>query len=396
MSLNVKGQHRWINDVMTLLDTGGCENCISRRFAARLGLKVMLDRRPGSDTTSVAGGTVSFRHYVDIRCDFEGVKRVIRFYVQPSLPHDLLLGNPCLVTQLGAVLDLVDGLATFKYLNVVCPLIPSNRVREVYQTFGAFDVDHASSGPIATQFCDNYVPGVSSSAFVASQFDNPYAGALEEDHGTIDGFKKYSALFMKSVNANNLVAFTDAFEHVQPGRIEPMDSELQEASDNPVLGEFVDSTGALPDMISQLCFFDRELGVEESPPAATDTGENPVTEDSDLSAHGERLDMLLDEYGDRFGLNDFTPANVPPVHVPLRPEHRNRVFYLPEPMRSVQDQQVIDDNARRLIDRGWAKMNPRSRHNIPQVTVKRFDKRGVPIPGRDRVYLNLRPMNKMV
>ena len=39
-------------------------------------------------------------------------------------------------------------------------------------------------------------------------------------------------------------------------------------------------------------------------------------------------------------------------------------------------------------------MNPQSKHNIAQVIVHRFDKDGLPILGRERVCMNLRPINK--
>ena len=128
MCLNVRGRHRWANGVVSIIDTGGCESLISARFVARLGLKVYIDQHSGqNEATSVTGGSVSFVQYVNLRCDFNGVKKMIWFYVTKSLPQDLLFGNPCLVDELGAVLDLVDGLVTFKYLNVTMALMALHR-----------------------------------------------------------------------------------------------------------------------------------------------------------------------------------------------------------------------------------------------------------------------------
>ena len=54
---------------------------------------------------------------------------------------------------------------------------------------------------------------------------------------------------------------------------------------------------------------------------------------------------------------------------------------------------MIDENGRRILQRGWGRLNPTSRHNINQVRVPRLDKEGIPIPGRDRVCLDLSWVN---
>jgi len=78
----------------------------------------------------------------------------------------------------------------------------------------------------------------------------------------------------------------------------------------------------------------------------------------------------------------------------LKPEFSNKIFYCPEPIRSIRDQEIIDRNAEELIKADRAYYNPYSKHNIRQVIVHRFDKACNPIKGRERVCLNLIPVNK--
>ena len=86
---------------------------------------------------------------------------------------------------------------------------------------------------------------------------------------------------------------------------------------------------------------------------------------------------------------------MPPVDIKVKEEFKDKIFYRPERRKSPKDQQVIDNNGRRILDRGWGKLNPTSRHNINQVRVPRLDKDGVPIEGRDRVCLDLSWVNKI-
>ena len=78
----------------------------------------------------------------------------------------------------------------------------------------------------------------------------------------------------------------------------------------------------------------------------------------------------------------------------MKPQFKDKLFYRPELSRSQYDQDIIDKNADQLIKDGRAFFNPSSRHSIGQVIVPRFDKNGIPITGRERVCLDLRPVNK--
>ena len=103
--------------------------------------------------------------------------------------------------------------------------------------------------------------------------------------------------------------------------------------------------------------------------------------------------MLL-EFDSVFDPTDKTPAKVPEIDLQLKPQFSNKIFYCPEPLRSIADQAIIDRNANELLAADRAYINPFSKHNIGQVIVHRFDKQGAPIPGRERVCLNLIPVNK--
>jgi hypothetical protein len=87
------------------------------------------------------------------------------------------------------------------------------------------------------------------------------------------------------------------------------------------------------------------------------------------------------------------PSNIPEINVPLKPEYQHIVFNRRDRPRSAKEKQIIDDNARELIKQNKAKLNPQTPHNLTQVIVQRFDKQGKPIPGRERVCLNMRPVN---
>jgi hypothetical protein len=82
------------------------------------------------------------------------------------------------------------------------------------------------------------------------------------------------------------------------------------------------------------------------------------------------------------------------VHVDLKPEFKDKRFFRPEPLRSAKDQNIIDENYRKVIAQGKARLNPTSIHNLGQVIVPRFDKDGNEIKGRARVCIDARPINK--
>ena len=90
------------------------------------------------------------------------------------------------------------------------------------------------------------------------------------------------------------------------------------------------------------------------------------------------------------------PTKVPEIDLKLKPEleFSNKIFYCPEPIRSITDQATIDQNIAELIAAERAYLNPFSKHNIGQVIVHWFDKAGAPIVGRERACLNLIPVNK--
>ena len=107
-----------------------------------------------------------------------------------------------------------------------------------------------------------------------------------------------------------------------------------------------------------------------------------------------QLQNLVHSYQDIFETECTQPANIPPVHVDLKPEFIGKRFFRPEPLRSHKDQQTIDQNYKKLIEQGKAKLNPTSIHNLGQVIVPRYDKDGKQIEDRARVCIEARPINK--
>ena len=118
--------------------------------------------------------------------------------------------------------------------------------------------------------------------------------------------------------------------------------------------------------------------------------EDTLTEDE----YKTQVQILINSFEDIFDTESNEPAKVPAVHVDLKPEFKDKRFYRPEPLRSQKDQKVIDDNYKKLITQGKAKLNPTSIHNLGQVIVPRYDKDGNEIEGRARVCIDARPINK--
>ena len=116
----------------------------------------------------------------------------------------------------------------------------------------------------------------------------------------------------------------------------------------------------------------------------------------DLSeeTYTKELTSLLEEFKDIFEVDSNEAARIPKIHIDLKPEYKDKRFFRPEPLRSQKDQQTIDDNYKKLIAQGKAKLNPTSIHNLGQVIVPRYDKDGKQIEGRARVCIDARPINK--
>jgi hypothetical protein len=70
------------------------------------------------------------------------------------------------------------------------------------------------------------------------------------------------------------------------------------------------------------------------------------------------LEKLLFDFSDIFNVADTIPANVEPIQVGIKNGYEGRVFYRPEPLRSEKEQLIIDENAKKLIKQGKARINP--------------------------------------
>jgi hypothetical protein len=108
----------------------------------------------------------------------------------------------------------------------------------------------------------------------------------------------------------------------------------------------------------------------------------------------QQLQSLIASYQDIFDTESTQSAKVPEIHIDLKPEYKDKRFFRPEPLRSIKEQKIIDDNALKLIKQGKAKMNPTSIHNLGQVIVPRYDKDGNELVDRARVCIDARPVNK--
>ena len=95
----------------------------------------------------------------------------------------------------------------------------------------------------------------------------------------------------------------------------------------------------------------------ETKQAATKPGaaytELDLASEEENAVYQERLNALLDEFADRFYEEDFSPSNMAPVDIKVKEEFKDKIFYRPKRRKSPKDQKVIDNNGRRILDRGW-------------------------------------------
>ena len=166
-----------------------------------------------------------------------------------------------------------------------------------------------------------------------------------------------SAANFANLNPNNDFSFEHMFSRSYTGNvIASISSHFRTASavdlalktdELSVNSEFLDSTSATSDIISDSTPGDDYdilkhtmaaiLYVEAKQAAVTargtsDSVENDLTSATteDIYLYRQKLDELLDEFGDRFDENDTTPSNMPPVDIKFKEEFKNKTFYTPE------------------------------------------------------------------
>ena len=308
--LNVQGKYCWVNGVLSILDTGGCENLIDHVFAVRLGLTFHVDRTSaaGQGATSVTGSTISFREYVLLTCNFNGVRKVIRFYVKRNLPHDLLFGSPSLEGELGAVIDMMDGTVNFRRLGVQMNLIPSDRRRQHYNTFATFDVARPVPSDLVSRMGSDFIPLTQMQPYSSNLEHflgdtNPFSEFLEEDQVTANSLTRSAALFDIPIDVDSLLDFLNAFESISTEQLQPQSSELMMAMDKPIFGTSVDYSASLEDMLVQAESLNSEgrfMFDQNDEDAANYCDEKSGTvSDENIQEGQERLNKLLDSYSDR-------------------------------------------------------------------------------------------------
>ena len=68
--------------------------------------------------------------------------------------------------------------------------------------------------------------------------------------------------------------------------------------------------------------------------SATDDDEIHLATEQVNDEYKEKLNSLLDEFADRFDETDTSPSNMPPVHIKVKEEFKDKVFYRPERRKS--------------------------------------------------------------
>jgi RNase H-like domain found in reverse transcriptase/Reverse transcriptase (RNA-dependent DNA polymerase) len=155
------------------------------------------------------------------------------------------------------------------------------------------------------------------------------------------------------------------------------------------------STSSVQDLTSHFCYFvPSESEVRNMKPILSFSTEKKADSETEQIDRAQTiLNELIHEYDDVFQESN-EPSTLPEIHVPLKQEYENVIFNKKDRPRSTMEKQLIDDNARTLIKQNKARLNPTTKHNLTQVVVQRYDKSGIPIKGRERVCLNMRPVNQ--
>ena len=72
----------------------------------------------------------------------------------------------------------------------------------------------------------------------------------------------------------------------------------------------------------------------------------------------KQLQSLLESHKKKIDTECTQPANIPPVHVDIKPEFEGEHFFCPEPLRTHKGLQIMDKNCKTLIHQWKAKLNP--------------------------------------
>ena len=148
-ALDIKVHDKWVQKVIAILDTGGCENNINAQFARRLKLKISRIHKSqlaNAQASAVNGATLAFVEYVELPVSFKGKVLPVRFYLVENCPRPLLLGNPWLA-EVDGVVRSAKGTFTIHSLGVTMGLISSNRADSASMTMATFDMVHAPMPP---------------------------------------------------------------------------------------------------------------------------------------------------------------------------------------------------------------------------------------------------------
>jgi hypothetical protein len=320
----------WYNNMTTLIDSCGCENGINSNFAQMHGFQIQTDTDKGPSAISACGGVIDFKEYVVVQIKIKDAYIWEKFYLMENLPRNLLLGSPRFQRH-GAILDAGKGYLKITHLNQIVPLIRLKKLQPEETVFATF--------------------GLQNSDLLLFQPPTSISNQLEKAFNLANPYKEI--LHTQTDISANATKIQNVFAATLPRRrINPIENDIIK--------------------LQQQHYEDKQKD----------------------SVYQQQLQNLVAEYEDIFDTESTGPARVPEIHIDLKPEFANKRFFRPEPLRSIKEQKIIDDNATKLIKQGKARLNPTSIHNLGQVIVPRFDKDGNELVDRARVCIDARPINK--
>ena len=320
----------WYNNMTTLIDSCGCENGINSNFAQMHGFQIQTDTDKGPSAISACGGVIDFKEYVVVQIKIKDAYIWEKFYLMENLPRNLLLGFPWFKKN-EAILDAGKGYLNVTHLNQIVPLIRLKKLQPEETVFATF--------------------GLQNSNLLLFQHPTSISNQLEKAFNLANPYKEI--LHTQTDISANATKIQNVFAATLPRRrINPIENDIIK--------------------LQQQHYEDKQKD----------------------SVYQQQLQNLVAEYEDIFDTESTEPARVPEIHIDLKPEFANKRFFRPEPLRSIKEQTIIDDNATKLIKQEKARLNPTSIHNLGQVIVPRFDKDGNELVDRARVCIDARPINK--
>ena len=258
ISIDVKSHEGdWYNNMTTLVDSCGCENGINSSFARLHGFQIQTEKEDGPSAVSACGEIIAFKEFVVVQLKIKDIYIWEKFYLMENLPRNLLLGFPWFQKN-GAILDARKGYLKITDLDQLVPLIRLKKQQPEETVFATFGLQ-----------CSNLL-SFQPTVPVPLQFEkaifkaDPYGQILKAETDLSENAKEIQNVFAATLPRK---------------RTNSIDLNIQKLQ------------------------------------------QNRYEDNKDDESYQQQLQDLIIEYEDIFDTESTQPANVPEIHIDLKPEH---------------------------------------------------------------------------